>query len=382
MKKKLINSRTHPKEDLVLKCYTKSAFYQKAWNDDTINARGHVYDSSGNIVSCPFRKIFNMDEHESTKREHLIDLLNDHWNEVIEYKKWNGHLSIMFNYNGKWMNTTKGSFDHDFVDLDRIVIESSGYKSYVMDEFPINWTLMFEIVADYDKHAMTDEHIKEIGDEHAVLIGVNDRYTGETIPDYREKIIDIFDSLEEPHPFIPKGRKVSDDIFIDDLSDEERKETIDEYLDLLMERENTEGTILFIPSLDYRVKLKTPWFLKKRYIHQFNAEKTKKIFFEYEDSEEAFNKIPEELHAAYDEVIDDSLKFYGIYKERLMESFESLCKLYKTRIELIDYINSNIDLSDQEKKAMKCFLTGKGLDGIMKDVFIANYRSFSLVDRL
>src|SRR5690554_3440455 len=234
MTKKFVAQRKHPEKDLTLKCYTKSAFYKKHWTNETINARGHVYDSNNNLVSCPFKKIFNMNEHQSTERSYLIELLNDHWHEVLEYKKWNGHLSIMFNYQEEWCLSTKGSFDHDFVPLDRIIIEQSGYAGEVLDEIPEEWTLMFEIIADYDPHAMTDDHIKEIGDEHAVLIGVNDRTTGKTVSGYREKMLQIFQDVGEPFPFIPKARKLSEDIFIDDLSDEERKETIDEYLDLMM----------------------------------------------------------------------------------------------------------------------------------------------------
>lgn len=380
--RKFVRHTKHPEKDLTLSCYTKAAFYKKKWDAETINARGHVHDSHGNLVSCPFKKIFNLDEHPSTERSHVIDLLDAHWHEVIEYKKWNGHLCIMFHDGTEWVNSTKGSFDHDFIALDRLVIESSGYTDKVLDQIPTEWTMMFEIIADYDTHALTDIHMDEIGGEHAVLIGVNDRTTEKTVKDYRSKILRVFHDLEESPPFIPLGMVVSDGIFIDDLDDEERKEAIAEYLGLVMERQDTEGSIFFIPSIDYRVKLKNPWFLKKRYIKQFNSDMTKKIFTKYEDCEEAFNKIPEELHPHYEEVINDYFTFIGLYNERLMEAYESVCKGYKTRPEIFSYIDTCPELDDLERKTMKAYLTNVNLHGCMKDVFMVKYRSFSLVDRI
>lgn len=371
---KFVKTTKHPSEDLHLTCYTKKAFYNKKWDSETINARGHVYDGNGNLVSCPFPKFFNIDEHPSTERAKVVRLMQRHWDEVLIHQKWNGHLCILFNHQGEWINTTKGSFNHDFVELDRLLLETSGYTSEVLDHINEDYTLMFEAVADYDPHLMTSNHTEQIGCEHAVLIGVVDRTTGKDAVDGVDRVRDAFRLAGEAEPYIPSHKRA--------FTKYPSRTEVESYLDFLKGATDTEGVIIHIPSIDYRVKVKTTWFMKERYKFQFNADKTRIIFKKYEDTEAAFEKIPEEFHSYYQEVLDDYFKFVSTYKESIMELLEKICPYYLTKEEIKNYVNNNPDITPVSRAAIIAFVYNSGFGVALKDVFIDSYASFSLVDRV
>lgn len=379
--KPLVRKKKHPTKDLYIHSYSKKAFFKKAWNEETINSRGHVYDANGKCLSSPFKKFFNIGENHLSEKSDVVSMIFHHWSEVNLAKKWNGHLCIVFHDGENWINTTSGSFEHDFIELDRLILEESGYTSDFFSYIPEDHTLMFEIIADYDPHVLTEKHKEEIGGEGAVIIGVNDRITGLEVDGWRESIKKVFaqmtsDGTIERIPLIPEV--VPSSYFWDPVDEED----VEDFIEELRKNKNTEGVIISIPSIHYKVKLKTDWFIKERYKFQFNTDKTKKIFDDYEDSEEAFLKIPEEFHNEYQKIFDDYLAFTVEYKERLMEAAENIYKAYKTKDTVFGYIDKCNELGDLEKKAMKAFYTNIGLQPCIKDLFMLHYKKFSLVERL
>lgn len=283
----LIRTVVDNEHGLVLRKYTKRVFYKGLWNDETINARGHVTDLDGNPVATPFKKFFNVGEHETTSRENVLDRLKNDADIMFRDKKWNGHLSICYMHHGVMKNHTAGTFNHEFNVDDERIIRSMGYSE---DNIPQGTTLMFEIIGLHDKHLMTDTHIAELGGECAVLLGATDE-NGEPIP--REDYMTYFMSTGVTNlKAFGERVRISDEL--DQLS--MFPET---YLDLLFAQENTEGYILICPLDNWRVKVKTSWFIRNRYLRQFNHLKTSKIFIEHFDTGKAFDVIPEELYDNY-----------------------------------------------------------------------------------
>jgi len=85
----LLHKQTHPTLDLTIWNYSPRVQYEKLWDDVTIQCRGLVTNSKGDIVARPFKKFFNYEEH---KPEDLP-------NETFEvYEKMDGSLGILFYY--------------------------------------------------------------------------------------------------------------------------------------------------------------------------------------------------------------------------------------------------------------------------------------------
>lgn len=277
---------------LVLRKYTKRVFYKKLWNADTENARGHVTDLNGNPIASPFNKFFNLDENVKTSREAAIVELDERGYQMYRDTKWNGHLSIMYKHKGLLLNHTSGTFDHPFNKDDRRIIEATGFNEI---NVPESWTLMFEIIGNHDKHVMTDRHIAELGGERAILLGV---HSADGRPIHRNEYMAHFikHGVTELSTF---GKRVR-------VADEMRDMgvTASEYLDFLLNQSFVEGSILYNPVTQWRVKLKTKWFIKARYLKQFSHERVQTLWLKHYDSGAAYDKIPEELHAEYKDICD------------------------------------------------------------------------------
>ena len=60
---KLIGCQKHPDEDLYIYNYTPKAQYTNTWTEETMTCRGLITDSSGHVLSRPFKKFFNLDQY-------------------------------------------------------------------------------------------------------------------------------------------------------------------------------------------------------------------------------------------------------------------------------------------------------------------------------
>ena len=85
----LLHKQTHPTLDLTIWNYSPKVQYERLWDDITIQCRGLVTNSKGDIVARPFKKFFNYEEHKPE------DLPNESF-EV--YEKMDGSLGILFYY--------------------------------------------------------------------------------------------------------------------------------------------------------------------------------------------------------------------------------------------------------------------------------------------
>ena len=255
----------HPKYDLYLRKYTKKAFYKKHWTEETLNARGHVVDSAGVLVARPFRKIFNVGEHPSASYEEFRRRVAR--GSLTCDVKFNGHLAILFNYCGEWINTTSGSFEHDFIARDRELIEEAADLERLNPAF----TYMFEIIGLHDIHLLTHRHIEDLGGECAVGIGQIHTESGVSLKLERSR-------------FMPPDLAKDDDLF-----------------DNLLEPKRVEGWV-FTDIVDgWQAKIKTHWYFQQRYVYNIAKTKFPELKEEYGYSERALEELPEELYKLYEE---------------------------------------------------------------------------------
>uniref|UniRef100_A0AAU2K314 AAA family ATPase n=1 Tax=Streptomyces sp. NBC_00049 TaxID=2903617 RepID=A0AAU2K314_9ACTN len=102
-----VTRKSHPELPLSIYTYTRTAQYERVWNEVTTRCRGLVADdTTGEIVALPLPKFFNVGEHESGQP--YAPALPDEPFEV--YEKVDGSLAVVFHYAGRWRVASKGSF--------------------------------------------------------------------------------------------------------------------------------------------------------------------------------------------------------------------------------------------------------------------------------
>lgn len=143
-KSRQINFRDSRDGRLRIFKYSKGAFWNRSWAQEGMEyvglARGMVFEiETKNIVSYPFARTEEVDNLKDSK--------------YCFEQKVNGFLAIAFFYNGRWVITSSGSFDSDYVTfakeaLDPIFSNSKFQKSGLFQDL----TLMFEITHHEDPH--------------------------------------------------------------------------------------------------------------------------------------------------------------------------------------------------------------------------------------
>lgn len=114
--------------------YAKSVFWNNEWDDVLELCRGTVVDEQYNVVSMPFKKIYNFGI------ESRAPVFSDD-TEVTVFRKVNGFMANITYHQGEIVVSTTGSLDSPFV----------GYvKSFITPEIE-------EVVAKYPQHSFLFE---------------------------------------------------------------------------------------------------------------------------------------------------------------------------------------------------------------------------------
>jgi len=82
--------------DLTLITYTNAAQYDAEWNNFLRVCRGIVLDSRANVVSFPFHKFFNIDEHDETRLQEVAK-----WQYRSITEKLDGVMIQVFRHEGE-----------------------------------------------------------------------------------------------------------------------------------------------------------------------------------------------------------------------------------------------------------------------------------------
>jgi len=102
-KRGLLIKQHHPKFDLIVWNYSIDTQYKKKWDDITLQCRGLVTDTKGKIVSPCIPKFFNWGELNEKTPDEKYEI----------FKKYDGSYISLFNYNGMWLFSSRGSFTSD-----------------------------------------------------------------------------------------------------------------------------------------------------------------------------------------------------------------------------------------------------------------------------
>jgi RNA ligase len=171
--KGLVVVQKHPTLTLSIYNYSRECQYNGMWDDITLNCRGLVLDTDGNVIAKPFPKFFNYEEHKPE------DIPNEYF-EI--YEKVDGSLGIFFYYDGEWHMATRGSFTSE-----QAIKGMEIAKRYNYDKICVpGYTYLFEII--YPENRIVVDYGKE---ERLVLLGVMNR-KGEEFP-YEEMVDEGWD---------------------------------------------------------------------------------------------------------------------------------------------------------------------------------------------
>lgn len=136
-REKYITCQKQPTLDLLIWNYNNPCQFDKAWDEYTMQCRGLITDLEGNIIARPFKKFFNLGEHESAQ---MADLPTD---PPIIYEKLDGSLGIQYYDGDKVCIATRGSFTSD-----QALWATEWMKKQIIDRSDFNekFTYLYEII--------------------------------------------------------------------------------------------------------------------------------------------------------------------------------------------------------------------------------------------
>ncbi len=120
--KHLVDLKTTSNPDLFVLKYKRKVFYDNKWNDFLEDCRGTIVDKDFNVVSLPFRKIYNYGIEERAPKIDDEEL-------VLCYRKINGFMVAVTEHNSEQIVSTTGSIDSDFVKIATSWVKKLGILS-------------------------------------------------------------------------------------------------------------------------------------------------------------------------------------------------------------------------------------------------------------
>lgn len=326
----------HPEEDLFILNYSKTAQFEQFWNEYTLSCRGLVIDSDFNIVARPFKKFFNLEEHEDSDIPKGM--------KFEAYEKMDGSLGIAFNYNGSWRMATRGSFTSDQAIKAAEMINDSVDYVHGVAMFDPNYTYLFEII--YPENRIVVDYGKE---EKLVLLGVINTETGEEMSwkDMVNKYGAFFEVVKRHNG----------------LEDYDQLYNLKE-----LERENSEGFVLRFDN-GFRLKVKFSEYVR---LHKILTNVSNKSIWDALRNgtglDEIIEGVPDEFYDwlketkrdfenKYMEIENEALKMfwkiYYVYGKKERKDFALAVKNHKLSGILFILFNGNDNYSEQIWKMLK-----------------------------
>ena len=261
-----VRQQVHPTEPLTILNYADKAQYERVWNEVTSACRGLIYNHlTMEVVARPFRKFFNLGEHEDDFDPHMMG-------PVRFFEKMDGSLGILYRRpsDGELAIATRGSF-------------TSEQSAWATEWFRSNWpnfepepgaTYLFEII--YPENRI----VVDYGDDrHLVALAAIDTKTGQTIPN--------------GHWNWP-GEVVREHDYLDIATA------------IATERPNREGFVLHFTDSDMRVKIKHEEYVRlHRIVTGVTARTVWEILSKGESLNEVLERVPDEFYAWVKQTEDD-----------------------------------------------------------------------------
>jgi len=242
----------HPETDYFIYNYTAKTQYERAWNDWTLMARGLILNQNHKVVARPFRKFFNLEEHQP----HEIPTEN-----FEVYEKMDGSLGILYWYNGQPFIASRGSFNSE----QSLKATQMLYQKYTHTFALLNpaKTYLFEII--YPENRIVVNYGTQ---EDLILLAVIDNQTGQDEP-----LVDI------GFPLVTR---------YDGIDDLKALQSLHEA--------NREGFVIKFKS-GFRVKVKFEEYVR---LHRILTHVSSRNIWEYlatnQSFEEILEKVPDEFY--------------------------------------------------------------------------------------
>lgn len=132
-----IRMSRHPSLPLRVYCYTEKTVYENRWANANRWSRGLVVDDDEEIVAWCMPKFFNASEHID-RRAYTCALPDEPFQVFV---KEDGSLGTVFNFDGKWIVSTKGGFGSDQAHW-----AQEWLAAHDLTELPANNTYVTEII--------------------------------------------------------------------------------------------------------------------------------------------------------------------------------------------------------------------------------------------
>lgn len=177
---KLVFCQKHPTAELYIYNYSPKVQFDRLWNEITTQTRGLILDGNMNIVARPFKKFFNLSEHQP----------NEIPNESFEvFEKIDGSMGIMYFLNDKPYIATRGSFTSDQAQHANALLYSK--YMHLFDKLDRNKTYIFEIV--YKENRIVVDY--GTLDDLILLTVICNKTGNETLEDIGFPIVKKYDGI-------------------------------------------------------------------------------------------------------------------------------------------------------------------------------------------
>ena len=280
----LLLKQTHPTLDLTIWNYSPKVQYERLWDDITLQCRGLVTNSKGEIVARPFKKFFNYEEHK------LEDIPNE---DYVVYEKMDGSLGILFNYENEWILATRGSFTSPQAIKGKEILDRHDISAWRKDN-----TYLFEII--YPENRI----VVDYGDEEKlVVLGAIHTETGEEIPDSS-----LFWTQDSGFEVVTTYK------------------TWGQGYDLLKEEisKDKEGYVIRFKS-GFRMKIKGEEYKR---LHRILTNISNRDIWEYlkdnKPFDEILEKVPDEFYDWVSKTADDLVEKYGNIERKCLMDFHKI----------------------------------------------------------
>ena len=264
--------QTHPTLPLTIWNYSQTTQYEGKWDEVTLQCRGLVTDTDGNVVARPFKKFFNMEEGKHTPTS-----------EFDVYEKMDGSLGILFMYRGEWIFASRGSFTSDQAIKGKELLDK-----YDLDLLSPGYTYLFEII--YPENRIVCEY----NYEDVVMLGC----------------IEVTDGGEVD---------IHDEYYTNNFNVVKRYDGIKDYSTLKgIIKDNQEGFVICFSNGE-RMKIKGEEYLR---LHKIMTEISTKSVWEVlsngDNMEDLLKDVPDEFYTKIKE-----------YENTLKNEFNTLKKEYE-----------------------------------------------------
>lgn len=174
-----LNFQKHPTHDLFIFNYSKTAQFEKYWNEITLASRGLVLNSNNELIARCLPKFFNVQE---------LDVANIPKGSFKVYEKLDGSYLQIFKYRDEIIFSSRGSFTSDQAVKGKEIF----YKKYshLANEIREGYNYVFEIIYP------TNRIVVDYGDlEDIIMITVINNVTRQ------DQLIDIGFTMVKEYPY-------------------------------------------------------------------------------------------------------------------------------------------------------------------------------------